>query len=88
MNRKGYHLLDFPSEVNAAMVGDFEKLLMHRLVMRQMRRESSLVERAKTVQARMAEQYEGWPFVAEWNEILEMPPASLRAMLSAATGTW
>jgi hypothetical protein len=39
------------------------------------------VERAKTVQASIAEQYEGWPFVAEWDALLEMPPAELRAKL-------
>jgi hypothetical protein len=67
--------------VNAAVVGDFEKLIMHRLIARQIRRDSSLVERAKTVQARMTEQYEGWPFVAEWNELLDMPAADLRTKL-------
>jgi hypothetical protein len=81
MNRRRYRLLDFPSEVNAAVVGDFGKLIMHRLVPRQIRRNPSLVERAKTVQASIAEQYEGWPFVAEWNALLEMPPAILRAKL-------
>jgi hypothetical protein len=29
----------------------------------------------------MAEQYGGWPFVAEWNELLTMPPPALRAKL-------
>jgi hypothetical protein len=81
MNRRRYHQLDFPSEVNAAVVGDLAKLIMHRLVARRMRRDCSLVERAKKVQARMAEQYGGWPFIAEWNELLAMPPAALRARL-------
>jgi hypothetical protein len=40
-----------------------------------------LVERVKTVQVSIAEQYEGWPFVAEWDALLEMPPAELRAKL-------
>jgi hypothetical protein len=70
-----------PTDVNTAVVGDFEKLIMHRLVARQIRRDPSLPERAKTVQARMSEQYEGWPFVAEWDALLEMPPAELRAKL-------
>jgi hypothetical protein len=81
MNRRRYHLLDFATEVNAAVVGDFAKLIVHRLVARRMRRDSSLVERAKKVQARMAEQYGGWPFVADWNELLAMPPAALRDKL-------
>jgi hypothetical protein len=63
------------------VVGDLAKLIMHRLVARRMQRDSSLVERAKKVQARMAEQYGGWPFVAEWNELLAMPPPALRAKL-------
>jgi hypothetical protein len=81
MNRTRYHLLDFATEVNAAVVGDLAKLIMHRLVARRMQRDSSLVGRAKQVQARMAEQYGGWPFVAEWNELLAMPPPALRAKL-------
>jgi hypothetical protein len=81
MNRRRYHLLDFATEVNAAVVGDLAKLIMHRLVARRMRLDSSLVERAKKVQAKMAEQYGGWPFIAEWNELLAMPPAALRAKL-------
>jgi hypothetical protein len=81
MNRRRYHLLDFPSEVNAAVVGDFGKLIMHRLVANQIRRDPSLVELAKTIQARIAKQHEGWPFVAEWDALLEMPPAELRAKL-------
>jgi hypothetical protein len=79
--RRRYHLLDFTTEVNAAAVGDFAKLIVHRLVARRMRRDSSLVERAKKVQARMAEQYGGWPFVGEWNELLAMPPQALRDKL-------
>jgi hypothetical protein len=63
------------------VVGDLAKLIMHRLIARRMQRDSSLVERAKQVQARMAEQYGGWPFVAEWNELLAMPPPALRAKL-------
>jgi hypothetical protein len=78
---RGYHLLDLATDVNTAVVGDFGNLIMHRLVARQIRRDPSLVERAKTVQASMAEQYEGWPFVAEWDALLEMPPAELRAKL-------
>jgi hypothetical protein len=81
MNRRRYHLLDFATEVNAAVVGDLAKLIVHRLVARRMRRDSSLLERAKKVHARMAEQYGGWPFVAEWNELLAMPPAALQAKL-------
>jgi hypothetical protein len=81
MNRRRYHLLDFAAEVNAAVVGDLAKLIVHRLVARRMRRDSSLVERAKKIQASMAEQYGGWPFIAEWNELLAMPPAALRAKL-------
>jgi hypothetical protein len=78
---KSHDLLEFAVEVNAAVVGDFEKLIMHRLLARQIRRDPWLVERAKTVQERMADQYEGWPFVAEWDELLNLAPAELRAKL-------
>jgi hypothetical protein len=88
MNRRRYHLLDFATEVNAAVVGNLAKLIVHRLVARGMRRDSSPVERAKKVQAKMAEQYGGWPFVAKRNELLAMHPAALRAKLVSRDGRW
>jgi hypothetical protein len=56
-------------EVNQGIVGDTAKLIMHRLIARQIRRDPALVEKAKIAHARQADQFAGWPFVREWNEL-------------------
>jgi hypothetical protein len=58
------------TEVNQGVVGDIAKLMMHRLIARQTRRDPTLVERAKIVHARQADQFASWPFVREWDELL------------------
>jgi hypothetical protein len=52
------------TEVNQGVVGDVAKLMMHRLVVRLIRRDPTLVERAKIAHARQADQFAGWPFVS------------------------
>jgi hypothetical protein len=49
------------TEANQGVVGD-AKLMMHRLIVRQIRRDPTLVERAKIAHARQADQFAGWPF--------------------------
>ena len=56
------------------------KLMMHRLVARQIRRAPTLVK-AKVAHARQADQFAGWPFVHEWDELLSLPPAELASKL-------
>jgi hypothetical protein len=56
------------TDVNEGVVGDIAKLMMHRLITRQIRRDPTSVERAKIVHAREADQFAGWPFVHEWDE--------------------
>ena len=41
-------------EVNEGVVGDTAKLMMHRLIVRMLRRDPSLVERVRTAHARQA----------------------------------
>jgi hypothetical protein len=63
--------------VNAGVVGDVAKLLMHRLIVRKLRRDPTIIERAKVVHARQAKRFAGWRFVGEWDELLALPPADL-----------
>ncbi len=69
------------TEVNQGIVGDIAKLMMHRLIARQIRRDPTLVERAKIAHARQADQFAGWPFVREWDELLSLPPSELTSKL-------
>ena len=55
--------------------------LMHRLIGRMLRRDPSLVEKAKKAHARQADQFAGWPFVREWQELLALPPGELASKL-------
>jgi hypothetical protein len=63
--------------VNAGVVGDVAKLLMHRMIVRKLRRDPTIIERAKAVHARQADQFADWPFVREWDQLLATPPAVL-----------
>jgi hypothetical protein len=68
-------------EVNQGVVGDTAKLIMHRLIARQIRRDPALVEKTKIAHARQADQFAGWPFVREWDELLSLPPDELTSKL-------
>jgi hypothetical protein len=63
------------TEVNQGMVGDPAKLMMYRLIARRIRRDPTLVEKAKVAHARQADQFAGWPFVHEWDELPSLRPA-------------
>lgn len=67
--------------LNEGIVGDTAKLMMHRLIARMVRRDPSLVEKAKVAHARQANQFAGWPFVREWQDLLALPPRELAAKL-------
>jgi hypothetical protein len=69
------------TEVNQGVIGDTAKLMMHRLIARQIRRDPILVEREKIAHARQADQFAGCPFVREWDELLSLPPCELTSML-------
>jgi hypothetical protein len=70
------------TEANQGVVGDIAKLMMHRLIVRQIRRDPTLVERAKIAHARQADQFAGWPFVRKWDELLSLPPSELTRFIS------
>ena len=69
------------ARINQETVNDAAKLIMHRLIARQIRRDPTLVERAKIAHARQADQFAGWPFVDEWNDLLDLPPSELTSKL-------
>jgi hypothetical protein len=70
-------------EVNEGVVGDTAKLMMHRLIARMLRRDPSLVEKARIAHARQAEQFVGWPFVREWEDLLALPTGELASKLTS-----
>lgn len=67
--------------LNEGVVGDTAKLMMHRLIARRLRRDPTLVERAKAAHTRQADQFTDWPFVREWQELLALPTGELAAKL-------
>jgi hypothetical protein len=67
--------------LNEGVVGDTAKLMMHRLIARMLRRDPSLVEKAKVAHARQADQFAEWPFVREWQELLALPTSELASRL-------
>jgi hypothetical protein len=67
--------------VNQEAVNDAAKLMMHRLIARKLGRDPCLVEQAKLSQAKIAERFADRPFVREWDELLKLPAAELRAKL-------
>ena len=54
---------------------------MHRMIVRKLRRDPTIIERAKAVHARQAEQFADWPFVQEWDELLALPLPDLVPLL-------
>lgn len=58
------------------IVGDTAKL-MAQLIVRMIRRDPSPVEKAKVAYVRQADQFPGWPFVREWQDLLALPPKEL-----------
>jgi hypothetical protein len=71
--------------INQETVNDTAKLMLHRLISREIRRDPSLIQRAKASNARIADRYAGSSFVREWDELLNLPPSVLRAKLTSRT---
>ncbi len=67
--------------LNEGLVGDTAKLMAHRLIVRILRRDPSLMERAKVTHARQADQFADWPFVREWQELLALAAEELASKL-------
>jgi hypothetical protein len=71
--------------INQESVNDTAKLMIHRLISRQIRRDPSLIQRAKVSNARIADRYAGSPFVREWDDLLNLPPSILSLKLTSRT---
>jgi len=67
--------------LNEGVVGDTAKLMMHRLIVRRLRHDPSLVEKVKAAHTRQADQFADWPFVREWQELLSLPTGELASRL-------
>jgi hypothetical protein len=72
---------EMSSGLNEGVVGDTAKLMMHRLIVRRLRRDPSLVDKAKVAHARQAAQFADWPFVREWQHLLALPTGELASKL-------
>lgn len=69
--------------INREYVNDTAKLIMHRLIARQIGRDPSLVEKAKDSLARNSQRFEGYTFVREWSDMLGFPPSTVRRRLTS-----
>jgi hypothetical protein len=69
------------TKVNQESVNDAAKLMMHRIIARRLSHDPSLIEQARTSQSKIAERFAGRLFVREWDELLTLPVAELRAKL-------
>ena len=67
--------------LNQETVNDTAKLMMHRLVSREIIRDPSVVEHAKASHAQTARRHAGRTFVREWDDLLKLPLIKLRAKL-------
>jgi hypothetical protein len=70
-------------QVNQETVNDAAKLMMHRLISREISRDASLVERARLIHSQVAQRHAGRSFVREWDDLLKLPAAVLRARLAS-----
>ncbi len=72
---------DMDISINQEVVNDAAKLMMHRLISREIDRDPSLIDRAKLCHAQAAQRYHGRPFVQEWDDLLNLSSTKLRARL-------
>ena len=69
--------------INTERVNDTAKLMMHRLIAREIGRDPSLIERAKEAHARHSQRHSGHSFVQEWTDILDRPAIEIRHLLTS-----
>lgn len=70
---------------NQEAVNDTAKLIMHRLILRSLDRDPSLLERARTSHLRTSERFPEKAFVAAWFDVLRRPLPELRSLLVSRT---
>jgi hypothetical protein len=67
--------------LNQEIVNDTAKLIMHRLIARDLARDPSLVERARISHARASERFPDRSFTREWDDLLRLPASEVRSRL-------
>jgi hypothetical protein len=67
--------------LNRETINDTAKLIMHRLIARELVRSPSLVARARTSLEKMAVRFPDRPFVQEWDTVLRRPIDEIVAVL-------
>lgn len=75
--------LDNRDGINRETINDAAKLIMHRLIAWHLARNPAILERARIANASAAEKFKDYPFVGEWDEILNLPPSVIRAKLAS-----
>jgi hypothetical protein len=70
-------------QINKERVNDTAKLIMHRLIARELGRDPSLVKRAKDALGHGAEHFRHHSFVQDWNELLDLPVPEIRHRLTS-----
>jgi len=70
-------------DLNEEVVNDTAKLVMHRLIARQLSRDPSVLLQATTYLKQMAERYPDRSFVGEWEDILKLPLKEIQSKLTS-----
>ena len=70
-------------ELNQEDVNDTAKLMIHRLIARAIGRDPSLVDKAKVSLDRSSGDDEGYSFVREWSQLLDLPLSDIRRLLAS-----
>jgi hypothetical protein len=71
------------AQVNREIINDMAKLIMHRLIARELVRDPSLVERARVQLGKMAMRFPDRSFVGEWESLLRRPVNEIAVVLTA-----
>lgn len=69
--------------VNRETVNDTAKLMMHRLIARELARNPALLSRAVASLSKMAARYPDRSFIQDWERLLRRPVHEITAMLTA-----
>lgn len=67
---------------NRETVNDLTKLIMHRLIARELARDPSLVERARAALDRLADRFPDRSFIQDWDSLLRRPLKEISAVLT------
>ncbi|EWY37727.1 hypothetical protein N825_09100 [Skermanella stibiiresistens SB22] len=75
--------LALEATMHREIVNDRLKLMYHRLVVRRLARDSSLIDDARKVVARWREEEERRTFVGEWDSLLSQPSDRICRLISS-----